>query len=177
MDLHRMLMQISLIGVIISTTVATTAAEAAQAKPGCDYMCGDVKIPFPFGLTDGCYLNKNFHITCEDKVTAKTGDFAVKRISIEDHELRVLNFVARRCYNKTGGLVEGIKTSVKLGGYTISSTKNKFTVVGCDTYAYLIIQLKYVMICTNFIILINHHFKKLNMLSSGRKKYIYLVYG
>ena len=74
-----MLMQISLIGVIISTIVATTAAEAALAKPGCDYMCGDVKIPFPFGLTDGCYLNKNFHITCEDKVTAKTGDFAVKR--------------------------------------------------------------------------------------------------
>ena len=97
----------------------------------------NIKIPLPFGLTYLCYLNKKFYITCEDNVTAKTGDFTVKNISIEDHELRVLNFVARRCYNKTGGLVEGIKTSVKLGRYTISSTKNKFTVVGCDTNAYL----------------------------------------
>lgn len=137
MDLHGMLMQILQIGVIISTIVATTAAEVALAKPGCHYMCGDVKIPFPFGLTDGCYLNKNFHITCMGNVTAQTGDIAVKRISIEDHELRVLNFVSRRCYNKTGGLVEGIKTWVKLNRYTVSSTKNKFTVVGCDTYAYL----------------------------------------
>ena len=132
-----MLMRISLIGVIISTIVATTAAEAALAKPGCDYMCGEVKIPYPFGLTDGCYLNEKFYVTCEDKVTAKTGGLTVKSISIEDHELRVLNFVARRCYNKTGGLVDGIKTSFKTLRYTISNTKNKFTVVGCDTYAYL----------------------------------------
>nr|XP_023920718.1 putative wall-associated receptor kinase-like 16 [Quercus suber] len=137
MDLHGMLMQISLIGVITSTIVATTAAEAALAKPDCDYMCGEVKIPYPFGLTDGCYLNEKFYITCEDNVTAKTGKLTVKSISIDDHELRVLNFVAHRCYNKTGGLVDGIKTRLTTGRYTISNTKNKFTVVGCDTYAYL----------------------------------------
>ena len=100
-------------------------------------MCGDVKIPFPFGLTDGCYLNKNFHITCEDNVKAKTGPFNVKSTSIEAHELRVLNFVAQRCYNQTGALVEGIKTSLNIGRYTISNTKNKFTIVDYDTYAYL----------------------------------------
>ena len=132
-----MLMQISLIGVIISTIVATTAAEAALAKPGCDYMCGEVKIPYPFGLTDRCYLNEKFYITCEDNVTAKTGGLTVKSISIEDHELRVLNSVARRRYNRIGELLDGIKTPFKTGRYTISNTKNKFTVVGCDTYAYL----------------------------------------
>ena len=132
-----MLMQISLIGVVISTIVATTAAEAALAKPGCDYMCGEVKIPYPFGLTNRCYLNEKFYITCEDNITAKTGGLTVKSISIEDHELRVLNSVARRCYNRIGEIVGRIKTRFRTGRYTISNTKNKFTVVGCDTYAYL----------------------------------------
>ena len=99
MGLHEVLIQISLIGMIISTIVATTVVEAALAKPSCDYMCGDVKIPFPFGLTNGCYLNKNFHITCEDNVKAKTDLFNFKSTSIEAHKLRVLNFVVQRYYN------------------------------------------------------------------------------
>ena len=139
MGLHGMLIQITLIGVIISAIVVA-AAEAALAKPGCHDKCGDVEIPFPFGLTDDCYLDETFHITCEDHVTAKTGGLTVTNISVEVHEMRVLSYVARDCYNPTGEYVGGEEESsawLRAGMFTISKTKNKFTVIGCDTYAYL----------------------------------------
>ena len=98
MGLPGMQTRITLIGVIISAIMATNAA-AALVKPGCRDQCGNVSLPFPFGLTDGCYLNEDFHITCDDNVTAKTGDVTVTNISIESHELRVLQYVARDCYN------------------------------------------------------------------------------
>ena len=62
MGLHGMLIRISLIGVIISAIAAATAAAAALAKPGCHNMCGNVEIPYPFGLSKECSLDETFHI-------------------------------------------------------------------------------------------------------------------
>ncbi|GMY06619.1 putative wall-associated receptor kinase-like 16 [Fagus crenata] len=139
MGLHGMLIQITLIGVIISAIVVA-AAEAALAKPGCHDMCGDVEIPFPFGLKDDCYLDETFHIAYDDNVTAKTGSLTVTNISIEVHEMRVLSYVVRDCYNPTGEYMGGEEESsawLRAGMFTISKTKNKFTVIGCDTIALL----------------------------------------
>ena len=93
MGLHGMLIQITPIGVIISAIVVA-AAEAALAKPGYHDKCGDVEIPFAFGLKDDCYLDETFHIACDDNVTTKTGSLIVTNISIEVHEMRVLSYVA-----------------------------------------------------------------------------------
>ena len=81
-------------------------------------------------------LNEDFPITC-DKKEAKTGNLTIKKISIEAHDLRVLQFVARDCYNQNEDFVKGNKAYLKVAMNTISNAKNKFTVVGQDIYAHL----------------------------------------
>ena len=52
-----MLMLITWVGVIL-LVMATAATEFPLALPNCPDSCGDVKILYPFGTTEGCYLNE-----------------------------------------------------------------------------------------------------------------------
>ncbi|KAJ4831263.1 hypothetical protein Tsubulata_007396, partial [Turnera subulata] len=39
-------------------------AAAPIARPNCQDRCGNISIPYPFGIGNGCYLNKSFEIVC-----------------------------------------------------------------------------------------------------------------
>ncbi|CAN6545998.1 unnamed protein product [Malus baccata var. baccata] len=118
------------------------AVAAAQALPGCPYKCGNLSIPYPFGISDGCQLSDEFLIVCNETSQPPTAFLTgtaipVSNISL-DGELQIMQFVARDCYVE-GGLSDTKKSNtprLKLfPPYTISGTKNKFIAVGCDTYA------------------------------------------
>ncbi|KAE8100172.1 hypothetical protein FH972_018097 [Carpinus fangiana] len=160
----KLLQIIALPGVIIifAIVAAAVATTATITKPGCPSHCGDVEIPFPFGVKEGCFLDESFKITCHSR-RPMTGTLTVTNISIDTHEMNVLNLVARDCYghrnssNNTNKPANNCSTtnlytrcgapppvlstnynpSLSVPQYTISNSKNKFTVVGCDTYAYL----------------------------------------
>jgi hypothetical protein len=135
MGLSGRLLQIIVSGVIIFAMVAVATT---NTKHGCIGKCGDVEIPFPFGLTEDCYLDESFTITCNDSEIPMRGDFVVTSISFETHEFHVTNFVARNCYNRLGQLVRNNEPWLTASHiFTISNSKNKFIVLGCDTIAYL----------------------------------------
>ena len=100
-----------------------------------DQTCGSLNIPYPFGTRAGCYMNDSFLITCNRTyypplAFLRKSNINVKNISLSG-ELRVMVRVAQDC-NEKG---EKHKTSMNLSKFPISSTKNKFTAIGCDTYA------------------------------------------
>ena len=50
-------------------------------------------------------------------------------------ELRVYSDFAQDCYNSSGQSTYNNDPWIRLSKFPISHTKNKFTAIGCDTYA------------------------------------------
>ncbi|XP_050254640.1 wall-associated receptor kinase 2-like [Quercus robur] len=145
MVFHRMLMQVIWAGVILSAIMAATATTFPLALPNCPDSCGNVRIPYPFGTTEGCYRqesSRDFFINCNNSYgqpQPMTGNLNVTNISIEG-EMDILMYNAIDCYNQSGTPLEMINTGpwrLQVPSFTLSVTKNKFVAVGCDTYAYL----------------------------------------
>ncbi|CAN1217078.1 Wall-associated receptor kinase 5 [Linum perenne] len=107
-----------------------------HVESNCPTHCGDLEIPFPFGTKQGCYLNKDFLITCNATGTPLLGysNTQVLNISV-DGELRISTTIAHDCYNKSGFPDGNSRSSVWDLKFPVSNTRNKFTAVGCDTYA------------------------------------------
>lgn len=138
-----MFLQITSCVVLILSEMAVAAVLAAPplAKPNCQEKCGDVEIPFPFGTTKDCYLSDIFSIYCNKTSSPPQPVYGknvvITNISI-DGQLEVLSFIAFQCYKNSSGVFDRDNNPyLRVLYFTISSTKNKFVAIGCDTYAFL----------------------------------------
>ena len=57
MGFHRMLTQVIWEGVILLATMTAAAMAFSIALPNCNDNSGNVTILYPYGTTEGCYLN------------------------------------------------------------------------------------------------------------------------
>ena len=139
------LVQVTWVAVMLSE-LAAAAIAFPIAKPHCPDKCGDVEIPYPFGLRKGCSIDENFLVNCTNsfgQTQPILGNLTVTNFSFEG-QANVLMYVAKDCYKK--GVPDpdpelSVWTEAYLGlNFTISNTQNKFIVVGCDTYAILNFQ-------------------------------------
>ena len=135
------LVQVTWVAVMLSE-LAAAAIAFPMALPDCPDKCGDVEIPYPFGLTKGCYIDENFFVNCTNSLGPTQpiilGGLTATNFSLEG-QANVLTYVAEDCYDEQGVPDSSTWNSVYLNvglNFTISSTQNKFFVVGCDTYAY-----------------------------------------
>ncbi|KAD7477979.1 hypothetical protein E3N88_01115 [Mikania micrantha] len=111
------------------------------AKPNCPTACGNITVPYPFGMGTDCSLDDiSFNLTCNtsnhDSPKLFIGNGNLEIYNISDSEVRIFTIVSNRCYNQTGYRV-GYTSYTNIGkrkAFTFS-TKNKFTVVGCDDFA------------------------------------------
>jgi hypothetical protein len=138
---HLMLVQLTWVGVLLISGMAAAGVAAQLARPNCPDRCGDVEIPFPFGIAEGCYLNLNFSFSCDHSsgVVHAGSPINVTNISIEEGQLDILTYVAHQCFNESGFLQTNIQSNRSLlltPTYTVSYTHNVFMAVGCDTYAH-----------------------------------------
>ncbi|XP_076917632.1 wall-associated receptor kinase 2-like [Bidens hawaiensis] len=123
------------------TYYTTASAMNSVAKPGCLAMCGNLSVPYPFGIgkDTGCSLDESFYVTCntsyaEPKLFFQSSNIQIYNISDSEFRIATDSGVSYKCFNKDETL------SWDYGGwYSISpftfSTKNKFIVLGCDDYS------------------------------------------
>ncbi|XP_042963779.1 wall-associated receptor kinase-like 1 [Carya illinoinensis] len=95
----KLLHPLLVLGVLIILILVAPAA--SKPNLSCERRCGQVDIPYPFGTSEGCYLDSTFNITCNNishpRKPSLRPDMFVKNISIVDGELRVSNPVASLC--------------------------------------------------------------------------------
>ncbi|XWS21702.1 hypothetical protein CRYUN_Cryun30bG0077100 [Craigia yunnanensis] len=135
MGIQGLAWHLALIGLLL----AVAAAESTLiAKPGGKDICGNVTIPYPFGTTEDCYFNSDFFINCTSSDPPQSflrrSNIGVMNITLEG-KLRIMQFIARDCYNKSGAPVDNNNPYLRLSRFSISETDNKFVAVGCDTEA------------------------------------------
>ncbi|XP_048552502.1 wall-associated receptor kinase-like 18 [Triticum urartu] len=81
---------------IIDGCLRDTGYNPVQRKENCSRKCGNISVPFPFGLEEGCCARKLFQLNCTNTLTSS--------LQLKDH-YRVMNI------NVNGGLVDIEDTS------------------------------------------------------------------
>ncbi|KAK4478444.1 hypothetical protein RD792_013919 [Penstemon davidsonii] len=107
-------------------------------KPGCPRQCGNLTVPYPFGIGSGsgCSLSKWFELNCStdyDPPRAFNGNIQI--FGISDNHMRISTVVTIKCYDRTGSLVLKQLGSSLLSETHSYSDLNKYIVVGCDDLA------------------------------------------
>ncbi|KAF2301591.1 hypothetical protein GH714_027449 [Hevea brasiliensis] len=111
-------------------------AKEPIAKPNCTDHCGNINIPYPFGMSKGCYLDEWFEIECSKSVHGPPRAFLSKikmellNVSVGGQAIVRSPIISFNC--------SGSKTDppVNLTGSPFSiSPRNIFTAIGCNTSA------------------------------------------
>ncbi|KAK4265712.1 hypothetical protein QN277_026729 [Acacia crassicarpa] len=127
---------------VTTTAAALAAATEAHTNPVCNYTCGNVSIPYPFGTSEKCCRDEKFFLNCTTVTSPSSGEatkqlisgdnIPVLNISLDPPELIVSGGVTKHCYNSTD---DSYLNTMEFVNFSISNNKNRITVVGCDTFA------------------------------------------
>ncbi|KAK9741406.1 hypothetical protein RND81_03G103100 [Saponaria officinalis] len=137
-------------------------------KPGCPSRCGNLTIPYPFGIGPACSLNPFYSLTCNTSfdphkafLTNPTSSnySEIPRtihelIDISETQFRVRNMVLYNCHNPINGINRSEEHGMSLPSdspFVFSATANKIVVIGCGYYSKFVGQgQKSINLCSSY---------------------------
>ncbi|KAG6781554.1 hypothetical protein POTOM_014465 [Populus tomentosa] len=137
MQVVKLVSHVSFLLLMLMFQPATAQAPAGLAKPNCSDRCGNISIPYPFGIGKDCYMAESFDVECNE--TSKPPRAFLRSIKME-----LVNITLGR-----GAVVKGPVISVdSLGRQEVLplnlegtpffvSYYNYLIAVGCNTRATL----------------------------------------
>ncbi|KAK2986191.1 hypothetical protein RJ640_015232 [Escallonia rubra] len=115
---------------------SAVAAASSPAKHGCQDHCGNVSIPYPFGIGSNCYLHQHYAVTCNQSFNPPrpyltSSNFRVLNVSLTRQTITVNNPRVTACgeFRREGFSLT--KKSLEGTPFLFHSEYNKFAVLGC----------------------------------------------
>ncbi|KAK1621217.1 hypothetical protein QYE76_026734 [Lolium multiflorum] len=117
-------------------SVATAQRQPSVALPGCPDRCGNITVPYPFGIGPDCYRydgleSQGFQLECDDTGPSPPrltffghSDYSLAKLSLATSEVTVYVKATPTCFNFTSGLDGGdteAYTSVDKNVYRLSN--------------------------------------------------------
>ncbi|KAL2473871.1 Wall-associated receptor kinase 5 [Forsythia ovata] len=137
---QRMLVRIMYSALLFALHFQDTTA--LTKNPHCQNKCGNLTIPYPFGIGEKCYLAERFAVTCNHSTNSAYLDFFDSQVfNISESDVHINGFpVLPLKFNKSSGenlLIEYAEAT--WGPYFIlPRARNKLVVVACYAYAYIV---------------------------------------
>ena len=127
-------------------------AEAApsMAKPICESRCGNLEIPYPFGIGPPCYKDKSFEIVCNGSAAFLTSiDTEVQQINMGSYrsdpfgsqfdrptvQVQMPIIYSKTCSSTTTSTSSNRRMNFTGSPFSFSTDKNTFISGGCDNFA------------------------------------------
>ncbi|KAG5248075.1 wall-associated receptor kinase [Salix suchowensis] len=134
-------MWVSWLMMLLSLCSVAASTARPDAKPGCQEKCGNVSVPYPFGILEpSCAMNDNFFLNCSSNDEGHPEllfgtNMPISNISELEGTVTVGIDAAFSCYNKSEIETDSFSQSITLAGpFMFSNTRNIFTAIGCDTF-------------------------------------------
>ncbi|KAK3021173.1 hypothetical protein RJ639_045551 [Escallonia herrerae] len=132
-----MVMKPVLGGILVLLLITATAQALSLANPGCEETCGNVTIPYPFGIGASCSANESFIVTCNNSFGPtvpyiRSINLWVLEISLQG-TIRVYSpIITSNCSDRRHSTLE---MDFSRTPFSFSDTRNQFTATGCNNLA------------------------------------------
>ncbi|KAL6844839.1 hypothetical protein ACP4OV_025498 [Aristida adscensionis] len=122
------------------SVIAAAADLPAARSPGCATRCGDIDVPYPYGLDTQCAINGRFVLNCTTvgrQTKLLHDELEVIRISVQEGKAWLKTFISRQCYDPSTNQMQYNNAELSLSTYVLSAADNKVIVIGCNALAYM----------------------------------------
>ncbi|XP_076950703.1 wall-associated receptor kinase-like 1 [Bidens hawaiensis] len=118
--------------ILISLTSASTSF-ALYARPGCNDTCGNVRLPYPFGIGTDCYLNEWYAVDCNSSTPylSSINNLQVLSLNMENQTVTVNVSMISDCQNTVRNSSQILSVNLRGSPFLYSQEHNRFTVEGC----------------------------------------------
>ncbi|KAK2994121.1 hypothetical protein RJ640_003644 [Escallonia rubra] len=137
-------MEVRVLFILLSLFLQLRGIESsmAMAKPGCQEKCGNISVPYPFGIRAGCYLDKAFEVVCNESQNLSNlysvEGFQILQLWFNSMNVLIDDRTIGWCQEAADFVDPHLCVHYALNQrFSFSHSANKFVAIGCPFSAFI----------------------------------------